>query len=401
MKKRSKADSRRFTYEGVTIREVRPGYFMIDHQRGGRRERQCFSTLADAKTAAEQLAIAIRNEGASVLDLTPEQRTDAVKAIKLAEGAVTLYESVSFWMRHNGLVKGLTLSEVANKWLAALRAQGCRDTTMREREHKATRLVNDLGGRNVTSITRNDLMSWMDGLGLSGATRDGYRRCYRAMLQYAVEENMLATNPAAGIKAFRMDEKLPTPFTVKQVEAIMTAAVKYAPLMVPTLAVQFFAGLRPGEAKGLAWTAVDFTEKLIRITPETSKVRRTRIIDMTDACLAWLASYRQTDGFVGVNTQNQFDFYMTRKDCDGKKGVIGAAGVDWIQDGPRKTFASMHYAAYQDAARLAAILGHTGGLDILFRHYRGLVKKTEAERYWKMRPAVESGKVIQMKRGAA
>jgi hypothetical protein len=75
--------------------------------------------------------------------------------------------------------------------------------------------------------------------------------------------------------------------------------------------------------------------------------------------------------------------------------------VDWIQDGPRKTFASMHYAAYQDAAKLAAILGHTGGLDILFRHYRGLVKKTEAERYWKMRPVVESGKVIQMKRGAA
>jgi len=198
-----------------------------------------------------------------------------------------------------------------------------------------------------------------------------------------------------------MDENLPTPFTAKQVKAIMAAAVKYTPLMVPTLAVQFFAGLRPGEAKGLSWTAVDFSEKLIRITPETSKVRRTRIIDMNDACLAWLAPYRQATGLVGVSTQNQFDFYMTRKDCDGKKGVIGAAGVDWIQDGPRKTFASMHYAAYQDAAKLAAILGHTGGLDVLFRHYRGLVKKTEAERFWKIRPAAKAGSNVISMKGAA
>jgi integrase len=333
--------------------------------------------------------------------LTPEQRTDAVKAIGCAGGATTLTAAVQFWMRHNGMTGGVLMDELFRRWVVALRAQGCRETTMREREQKVTRLNKDFGRRTVASITRDDLTQWMDDYHLSGSTRDGYRRCYRAMFQYAVEERMIEFNPAAAIKAFRMDEKLPTPFTDAQARSILNAAVKYAPLMVPTLAVQFFAGLRPGEAYGLSWAAVDFTEKLIRITPETSKVRRTRIIDMSDACLAWLAPYRQATGTLGISTPSQFGFYMTRKDCDGKKGVIGAAGVDWIQDGPRKTFASMHYAAYQDAAKLAAILGHTGGLDILFRHYRGLVKKTEAERYWKMRPEVESGKVIQMKRGAA
>jgi len=401
MKRKSKADARRIIHAGVTIREVRPDYYMIDHQRGGRRERQCFSTIAEAKTAAEQLSIAIRNEGASVLDLTPEQRLDAVNAIREARGAVTLLDAVKHWMIHNGIAQGVTVRQIADKWLLSLRAQGCRETTMRERKHKTTRLCGDLGDAVAASITREAIVEWMDGYRLTGATRDGYKRCFNAMFRYALQENLIAVNPVEGIKKIRMDEKMPEYFTVKQVQAIMRQAVIHAPLMVPTLAVQFFAGLRPGEAKGLDWRQVDFDEKLIRITPETSKVRRTRIVDISDTLLAWLTPYRQATGVIGVSTQNQFDFYMTRKDCDGKKGVIEAAGVDWIQDGPRHTFASMHYATHGDAAKLASILGHTGGQDVLFRHYRGLVKKTEAKLYWEVRPAAESGTVIQMKRGAA
>jgi hypothetical protein len=114
--------------------------------------------------------------------------------------------------------------------------------------------------------------------------------------------------------------------------------------------------------------------------------------------LAWLKPYQHATGLLGIGSHGQWGFYMTRKDCtesgkdapesedDKKHGVIGAAGVDWIQDGPRHTFASMHYATHGDAAKLASMLGHSGGHDILFRHYRGLVKKSEAITYWKITP---------------
>jgi integrase len=386
MKKPKATTTKRITHNGVTIREVRPGYYMIDVFRQGRRQRECFTDLKDAKTAADQLSIAIKNDGASVLDLTPEQRADAAKAIRLADGAATLTSAVEFWLRHNGMTGGVIMSELHRRWIVALRGQGCRNTTIAEREQKMTRLCKDMGARPVASITRDDLIQWFDAYQLKGATRDGYRRCYRACFQYAVEERMIEFNPVAAIKAIRMDERLPTPFTVKQVEAILTTAAAHAPIMVPTLAVQFFAGLRPGEAMGLDWASVDFAERLIRITPETSKVRRTRIIEMNDACYAWLSRYRKPIGPLGIRSQSQFGFYMHRKDCKGATGLIGAAGVKWIQDGPRKTFASMHYATHGDAAKLASMLGHSGGHDILFRHYRGLVKKSEAITYWKITP---------------
>ena len=77
---------------------------------------------------------------------------------------------------------------------------------------------------------------------------------------------------------------------------------------------------------------------------------------------------------------------MHKKILAGKRGVIGAAGVAWIQDGPRKSFASAHYAVNQDAAKLAAMLGHTGGQGILFNHYRGLMSKADGERYFSILP---------------
>ena len=161
---------------------------------------------------------------------------------------------------------------------------------------------------------------------------------------------------------------------------------------------------------GLDWSAVDFGAKLLRVTPETSKVRRTRIIEMHPALVAWLALYRKTAGPVGIETKSQFSFYMHRKACgdppekdqEDKRpvGLLAAAGVKWIQDGPRKTFASMHYAAHGDAAKLAAILGHTGGYDVLFRHYRGLATKADARAYFAIRPQAADGNVVRFKREA-
>ena len=53
----------------------------------------------------------------------------------------------------------------------------------------------------------------------------------------------------------------------------------------------------------------------------------------------------------------------------------------------------MFFAQHGDAGKLAGILGHTSGVDILYKHYRGLATKADARRYWKIRPAA-SNKVV-------
>lgn len=394
---------------GISIRELSSDYFQVDYMRDGKRERKGFKTLAEAESHCAIIATKLINEGTSVLDLTPTQREDAKQALGLLDGKATLKDAATFWIRHYATEDGVTVTELGRRWLASLKAQGCRQTTIREREYKVESLSAAMGGKPVVGVTRDDLKGWINERGVTGATWDTYRRTVRAMFQYAVDEQILEYNPAAAIKPVKLDERLPTPLTGDAVAAIMRTVEKYAPIMAPTLAVQFFGGLRPGEAMGLTWDSIDFKQKIIRVSPETSKVRRSRLIDMNQTLIDWLTPYRKLAGPIGIETKSQFSFYMLRKpigeasDKGGKDkrkpGIVKAAGVKWIQDGPRKTFATMHFATHGDAGKLAGILGHTGGTDVLYRHYRGLATKADARKYWKIRPKKE-GDVIQFKAAA-
>lgn len=422
--KRKKHKTKTHQHKGIAIRELRPegpggggGYYLVDRMTAGRRERRGFDTLARAKTYCELLDAKLQREGTSALSLTPAQRADAHRALKLLDGQASLADAAAAWLARNGRDGSLTVAELGQKWLAALKVQGCRPTTLRERAHKVSRLSAQFGSRTAASMTRAEITDWL-AANWAGATWDGYRRAYRAMFEFAVAEKLLEANPIVGIKAIRTDERLPAAMSAATVTRLLRAAEQWTPQLVPTLAVQFFGGLRPGEALGLQWENVNFKDCEIRVMPETSKMRRTRIVEFDGQLAAWLAPYRKPAGPVGISTPAQFDYLMRRKPIgpdyeqagvpiakrqpDARpRGLLNAASVKWIQDGPRKTFASAHYAVHKDAAKLAALLGHTGGHDILFRHYRSLLSPKEGARLFEIMPAATIVLRADFQRGTA
>ena len=75
-------------------------------------------------------------------------------------------------------------------------------------------------------------------------------------------------------------------------------------------------------------------------------------------------------------------------------GAREAAGIEqWPHNALRHSFASYHLARFNDAAALALELGHTNS-NLVFRHYRQLVKPKQAERYWNIAPAATDKKVV-------
>jgi len=64
----------------------------------------------------------------------------------------------------------------------------------------------------------------------------------------------------------------------------------------------------------------------------------------------------------------------------------------WPQNGLRHSFASYHLAKFQDAAALALQMGHTNS-NLVFQHYRQLVRPEAAEKYWTLRPAAAANVV--------
>ncbi len=65
---------------------------------------------------------------------------------------------------------------------------------------------------------------------------------------------------------------------------------------------------------------------------------------------------------------------------------------DWESNDTRHSFGSYHYARHGDAIRTAREMGHKQGDEVLFAHYRSLVTKAEAEKYFGLVPD-NSGKV--------
>jgi len=57
----------------------------------------------------------------------------------------------------------------------------------------------------------------------------------------------------------------------------------------------------------------------------------------------------------------------------------------WPHDAMRHSFASYHYALYQDEGHTAAQMGHSSS-KMVFSNYRRKVRPKDAERFWSIYP---------------
>jgi integrase len=142
--------------------------------------------------------------------------------------------------------------------------------------------------------------------------------------------------------------------------------------------------LRRAEIERLDWREVDLQSGLIEVTASNAKSARRRLVKIQPNLVQWLQPHAQLSGNVTPAGLN--NLLMAAREAAGI--------VEWPPNALRHSFASYHLARFSDAAALALELGHTSS-SLVFQHYRQLVKPKDAERYWKIAPAVSGKKVIQ------
>jgi hypothetical protein len=76
--------------------------------------------------------------------------------------------------------------------------------------------------------------------------------------------------------------------------------------------------------------------------------------------------------------------------------MCAKAGITWVQNGLRHSFASYHIAKNQNQNQLADLLGHLDSR-LIFSNYRAVVKiPGEADRYFALLPAAPTSNIVQM-----
>jgi integrase len=391
----------------------------------GRREMHQRPTKQEAERLAEDRFVALKKHGTEFSKIPPSvQKEAAVAWAHLFEHNTKGQHSLGLLEAVKAGIKALsptggarTFASVAAEMRASKKARldagGFDGSSERDFRTRSLRIeLAGLGPKLVSQIKAGDIeaaltnLKKLDGKKLSGRSILNFRRIMAEIFSHAVAKQYTATNPLdqfakedikrlGGEQARDIDaiNKLsPT-----EAEQLLKAGIELGDTgLLATLVLRLFCGLRTGEVSKLDWSEVHWLDPkpFVHIAAGKAKKRNIRHITIPENALAWLKLCNpKASGPVDTGS------YKTYAKRFGR--IAKMAGIAWENNDTRHSFGSYHYALHGDSIRTAKEMGHKQGDDVLFAHYRQLVRKEEAEAYFNLLPPVTAGNISQFPHSVA
>lgn len=348
----------------------------------GKQVRRWFDTEAEALTFWRTATKEAAKGAANVATLSETHRALCVTAIERATkggydllAALGHYES---YLRTKPAVS-LTVAECVVRFLEAKEGRGLRDRSLDGLRATGNSFALHIGNRAVTDVAKSDVEAYLKPT-WSGQTKNGYLTRLSTFFSWCVKAGYVTSNPVALVERFRVQQTAPCVLTVEQARTLLDTVVRVDKELLPYFALGMFCGIRPHELSSVKWENVNFEEQIVEVGVGASKTSERRLVTLSDNCIAWLnTETRPTCGALIGDTN-------LRKRID---AVWAASGLERGQDVARHSFASYHVALHKDAAKTAHELGHKGDTSMLFRHYRNVVKPSDAAAFFALTPTIK------------
>ena len=325
--------------------------------------------------------------GAAVFDLTSSQLGEAQNAFKRL-GAVgrSLTEAVNYFLKHALPAGGTrTFTQIAVEFIQHRRSfKDCKPRTITQYESYFKVINEEFGDVNLSEMKRADIEDWLGETEWSPRTRKNYLVTLTTVFNFAMKRDYCAANAAATIERPILDDKPPGILTVEQATALLKKAVDACPEMIAGVAIGLFAGLRRSELCALDWSEIDLQGRTIVVQGTKAKTRKRRVVVVSDNLLAWLKPLARKAGPVAPNV----DAFGEKL----KQLADDAEITPWPHNALRHSFGSCFYARTKNENLTAAEMGNTP--QMIFKHYRALVKAKEVERFWKIQPPKDYRKTV-------
>lgn len=281
----------------------------------------------------------------------------------------------------------LTLAEYAARWLEMRKPTLRLGTVELYAGCLARYILPALGETRPGDITRADVRDFLAqllGRGLAKTTVRTVRGTLRCLLEEAIEDGLLAVNPAAGkLKALRLTVTLADraskirAFDRDQLRRFLAAAAAKLPERALLWRLQAATGLRPGEAYAAQWTDLDLERRQIHIRRSVSrrvvqgtKTGAERIVDLPASVVEDLRRHDVATKATALGHGDEraawifpslrgtpLDTHQLERDF---KRALAAAGLPghFSPYSLRHTFASLHLQAGESIYYVQRQLGH-------------------------------------------
>lgn len=318
------------------------------------------------------------NRVVALTGLDDAARRDVLEALDVLAGRGNLTMAAKYFVQHYAPAHAVSVDTLMADYLEGLRVGNRRPRTILDVKGKVGAFSTANGRRAVQAISRREIDQWLSAEGRKRswgpASRNAYRQALHGFFNYAVRRELIQSNPVHGVTKATVDENMPEVLTVREVRRLIGAARRVEERLVPYVVIGLFCGLRPeNELAQLDWSDIDLERKTLLVRPASAKKRRLRYVDLSENLIEFLRPFEVEDGPI------YFSRYRFRD-------VVALAKLKWTRDVMRHTYASYHLGQHQNAALTALQLGHHGDTTVLFSHYRNLVRREEAARFWSMRP---------------
>lgn len=210
-----------------------------------------------------------------------------------------VYDEKKFFPDPVSPPKSKTLRELIDRWLST---KELNRSTFRSYTAGAHFWEKHLANKDITKINQNDIKATLNSTKLSGKTKDNYKSVLMGILDVALKDDLIKTNPCCGIKKFKSKKSKMQidPFEREEATKILTYLRDRNLQVYHYFAFAFLTGLRPSELIALLWSDVDFNKRYVRVDKaivdheegEPKTKAGIRDVDLTDEALVILKTQK-------------------------------------------------------------------------------------------------------------
>lgn len=387
--------------------------YLFTYTHNGRRVQVRRPTIAEAKAAALQVLRGMSAGRSGGYTLTLPQYSDYTAASATAQripGKPSLAQIAADYVAAlTHLPEGVALGDAVAAYrkvhdrtstLAAAKVEDLREKFIASREGggASARYIEDLRARLTTfsktfqcqigSITAAEIAAWLDGLKVSGRTRNNYRGAVVALFAFAKRQGCLPRNEQTEAELVETAKRKTAKIGIYTPAELRVMLAEMPEAMRPALAIGALAGLRSAELFRLDWSEIDLRRKNIVVAADKAKTSQRRLVPVLPALADWLRpSAKKTGKIVGkYKTYTLWDRAVRHafEAMNARRKEAGESPVPRVANGLRHSFASYRLAAVKSADQVALEMGNSPRK--LFEHYRELVTPAEAGRWFAVRP---------------
>jgi integrase len=358
-------------------------YYRVDlrgkHYSGTVKTKQ-FTDRAEAEKFAEDWAANILKKGFdSVQAVNSPRLIELEKQCALfgytPEDAVKV--ACNVWFEEKAIKLSPLMSELLDKWVQD-RETGIKK--IREASKKAIKNYAGLfkqyfGALRIKEVTIEKVEAYLKSREMSQQTKKNNLRYLQNFFNWANHRNYYQGINVAKywLKEIVIERRTAEYYTVNECEQILREAMRPEnQRIVSYFALGLFAGIRPDETEQLTWANILWDTREIYIPSHISKTKADRQFVMSETLFAWLTLVKNVQPLIPNKNIRRIKDAVTKD-------------LDFVfTDGLRHTFATFHYAKYNNYETLKSIMGNSP--NIIQKHYKGVVSVDQIEAFFRLTP---------------